>query len=445
MSSLRKYPGQLLTVWLRKRLFILLRSCYFILDKMSVRYLGFVLLIWFLGELRAQSAAQPCSAPTLLGGYFFPDQNSYSHKTSLSYACEDGRKPAAEGWWATSTCENGVWSPKPQCIGENLCLSPNIPNAIYRGTQNGWYEEGEVFRVTCDKGYKLKNQAATARCNNGTWSSLPICERDIHSCGEPPKVPHAVIINQEYQELFAVDSEVQYKCEDGYTTEGGNTTKSIFCISGAWTEGPICRDIHSCGEPPKVPHAVIINQEYQELFAVDSEVQYKCEDGYTTEGGNTTKSIFCLSGAWTEGPICRSSTSSGSETEFEPQKTTINICGKRPNVQNGEVVETKPMFLKYQCNSFYLLVGPEKVECYSNGKWSEVPTCKVAHCVVDTDERDELVSVGEIFVKNGEKLELKCVRKPEWWFENSSVATCTDGTLTLSRCCSQVQIKTKTC
>ncbi|KAK2822110.1 hypothetical protein Q5P01_022175 [Channa striata] len=449
------------------------------------------------GVLHAQSAAQPCSPPKL-EGYFVPDQESYSHETSLSYACNDGRKPATEGWWATSTCENGVWSPKPQCIDENLCFPPNIPHAIYKGTQSGWYDKGTI-RVKCDKGYELKNQAATAKCENGTWSFLPMCEKSLHTCGEPPKVPHAVIIYQEYQELFPVDSEVQYgckdgyimeggdamksiicmsgnwtdvptckslhtcgkppkvphaviiheehqeqfpvdskvqyQCEDGYTMEGGDAMKSIICISGTWTDGPTCKSLHTCGKPPKVPHAVIIDEEYQELFPVNSEVQYQCEDGYTMEGGRTMKSIICISGTWTDGPTCRSSTSSGSERDFEPQKTTINICGKPPNVPNGDIVGIGTMFLKYQCNSFYSLVGEEKVECYSNGKWSDVPTCKVTYCSVDTDARHELVSVGVKYMKHGERRELHCVKNPKWWFAHSSVATCSDGIVTLTKCC----------
>lgn len=63
-------------------------------------------------------ATQTCSAPSLDGGYFVPVQEIYSHGTNLSYSCDNGLKPAAEGWWATSTCENATWTPKPQCIGK---------------------------------------------------------------------------------------------------------------------------------------------------------------------------------------------------------------------------------------------------------------------------------------------------------------------------------------
>ena len=37
-----------------------------------------------------------------------------------------------------------------------------------------------------------------------------------------------------------MDSEVQYQCEDKYTIEGATNKKKIYCLSGKWTEGPVC-------------------------------------------------------------------------------------------------------------------------------------------------------------------------------------------------------------
>lgn len=69
-------------------------------------------------SVSAQSAAQPCPAPKLVGGYFVHEQETYSHEDHLIYACDNGYKPAVEGWWATSTCHNGTWSHTPQCMGK---------------------------------------------------------------------------------------------------------------------------------------------------------------------------------------------------------------------------------------------------------------------------------------------------------------------------------------
>lgn len=62
----------------------------------------------------------------------------------------------------------------------------------------------------------------------------------IHQCSDPPKVPHASIKNQDEGNLFVADSEVEYECEDGYTIEGGDDKKTIYCEQGEWTKAPTC-------------------------------------------------------------------------------------------------------------------------------------------------------------------------------------------------------------
>lgn len=58
---------------------------------------------------------------------------------------------------------------------KNKCSPPTIHNGKYSQDANGWYDEGEVIRVTCDPGYEHQDRVATAKCINGTWSSVPVC------------------------------------------------------------------------------------------------------------------------------------------------------------------------------------------------------------------------------------------------------------------------------
>ncbi|XP_075340383.1 complement factor H-related protein 1-like [Odontesthes bonariensis] len=210
---------------------------------MRARYFGFLLLVLFPGVIHAQGTAQFCAPPVLNGGFFVPEQNMYPHDTTLTYACDTGRKPAVEGWWATSRCQNGKWYHEPQCIYESSCLPPTIPDGKYRETQNGWYEENHIITVACHKGYELRNSRETAHCINGTWSSLPVCEKRTDTCGVPPQIPHAVIIHQGPQDVFASDSELQYECENGYVKDRADTKKSIICRSGNWIGAPSCIDL----------------------------------------------------------------------------------------------------------------------------------------------------------------------------------------------------------
>ncbi len=135
---------------------------------MRARYLGFVLLVWFPGvhhgksikfnhlsfvlkitfqhsallliTVSAQSAEQNCDAPKLDHGYFVPEQETYSEGTKLTYACDNGRKPAVEGWWGTSTCENGKWSPAPQCIGKCFRTVSRLSEGALKPLNSRWWK-----------------------------------------------------------------------------------------------------------------------------------------------------------------------------------------------------------------------------------------------------------------------------------------------------------------
>uniref|UniRef100_A0AAQ5XEM6 Sushi domain-containing protein n=1 Tax=Amphiprion ocellaris TaxID=80972 RepID=A0AAQ5XEM6_AMPOC len=292
---------------------------------MCVRHLAFVLLIWFPAVLHAQKAEQPCPAPQLDHGYLVLEKEN-----QLTYACDEGYKPTAEGWWATSTCENGQWSPKPQCIGkcllfpptvvsslmtknvitgvfraknlppigwqqmltiahivvgvfsypseEKSCLPPTIINGNYFENPNGWYAEHRTITIKCDDGYELKGQPERIRCINGTWPPLPVCEsKSVRSAG----------LN--FQQLQNVATPVST------FTVSFHSLSVLFL----YTESP-----NACDGPPQIPHAVIIKQGYQEVFVENSKVVYECESGYTTDGIATETSVLCSSGNWTGIPSC---------------------------------------------------------------------------------------------------------------------------------------------
>ncbi|KAM6990653.1 complement factor H-related protein 1-like isoform 4-T4 [Tautogolabrus adspersus] len=313
---------------------------------MCVRYLAFVILIVLPGALHAQSAAQPCGAPGLDGGYLVPKQETYSPEIKITYACDSGRKPAVKGWWATSTCQNGVWSPEPQCI------------------------------------------------------------KSILACGEPPQIPNAVIVGQRYQEVFAADSKVKYECKDGYSVEGAESRKSIICISGNWSEGPTCIRGTRPGSGGGEGHTTSSDR----TQPAGGGSRPGTAQGGSAGGGNT--------------PSAGSAARPGA----------VKNCGTFPTVTNGEVVESTEWFLKYSCIKYYKLEGPETVLCYGDGTWSNSPTCRAAFCAVNTDEHPLLVSIGKVFMNEGEEREFDCVDLREWWFDHYSVAKCTIGGLSLQKC-----------
>ncbi|KAM8851181.1 complement factor H-related protein 1-like [Spinachia spinachia] len=354
------------------------------------RYLGFVLLVWSQAFQHVRPSDQPCSAPELIGGFLVPELNSYDRETKLHYGCDNGRKPAVEGWWATSTCLDGKWSPQPQCIDENACMEPDIPNAR---KPSGWYEGKKKIRITCAAGYELKDNAATTTCTNGTWSPVLLCERSIDSCGEPPQIAHAVILHQGYQQVFADNTKLQYECEDGYSVEGAD---SLHCVAGRWREGPVCLQKETGGG-----------------HATSTETETQPEGHSTSDDGGRRAQVG------------------------------VTNCGDPPTVRDGDVVKTEEMFLKYQCARYYKLVGPEKVVCYSDGSWSYSPICRENFCLVDTDQDPRFINDGVKIVGNGEELELKCTK--DGFFDQYSNAVCTNGRFSFSNCCNRAAFATGFC
>nr|XP_057925186.1 complement factor H-like [Doryrhamphus excisus] len=387
---------------------------------MSPRCLVFILL-WYPAALGAQSVGESCGAPQMDGGFLVPEQETYLHESSLTYACMDGWKPAVDGWWATSVCLNASWSHRPQCIDESCCLPPMIPNGKYTESSEGWYKEGWVLQIKCDEGYQHTTQEATTMCRNGAWSSLPVCERSGNSCTVPPKIPHAVIILQKYQEIFAADSEVQFECEEGYGVLGPDTKKSIFCSAGAWSEAPKC----SKSQVQDVGH------DEDTSGGVTKPVDPNRGRGRGTHTGGST---VTETGSAT--------TSDKTDSTSTPLIVTVDNCRAYPRMPNGDVVRKSPMFIKYACNAFYKRVGPDTVVCYNDGTWSEVPTCKEAFCEVDLDEyaNYHIKESGTIILKERETRDVPCV-----WRNWISRIRCTKGKISVSRCCHYLDYYSQLC
>ncbi|KAK9538915.1 hypothetical protein VZT92_004057 [Zoarces viviparus] len=390
---------------------------------MCVRYLGFVLLACFPGLLHAQVATQPCSAPRLNGGYLVPEKDTYNHEAKLTYACDNGRKPAVEGWWATSACQNGTWSPQPQCIDEKACIAPDIPNAQYT-EKSGWYNDEYKIRIKCNEAYDPKGHNVTTTCINGKWSSVPVCEKDINGCGEPPQIPHAVIIHQGYQDVFAADATVQYECEDGYTVEGGDTKKSAYCIAGNWSQGPVCNKGTERGAG--LAGSAEVGTGGRETTSAGSGTNPEASRPANGHGGGSTGSGTQPAGGGT------STTSGSNERDGRPLYTKVEHCGAYPNVPNGDVVQQNDEFLKYQCNSFYKQVGSDIVKCYNNGRWSQLPICQTAFCSLDPADpvwRNFILS-GVEYIKEGEGKYISCTLRSYF-----SLVKCINGETVYTRCC----------
>uniref|UniRef100_A0A3Q2FN06 Sushi domain-containing protein n=1 Tax=Cyprinodon variegatus TaxID=28743 RepID=A0A3Q2FN06_CYPVA len=235
-----------------------------------------------------------CRAPELRDGYFLPLNESYPHESEITYGCDTGFKPIVEGWWARSICRNGVWVKEPQCVEEKACLPPDIPNAENEKKSKDWYENGSEIQFECKAGYSFNKPNNTARCIDGTWISVSDCVERPSACGRPPKIPNAVVLQNQHQELFDEYSKAVYYCKDGFLTEDEERMKIVRCIFGNWTAGPTC--IVKCGSHPLVPNG-------DPLVHRSDQLKYACTRYYKLVGPEIVR---CRSDyTWSELPRCK--------------------------------------------------------------------------------------------------------------------------------------------
>ncbi|XP_035620524.1 complement factor H-related protein 1-like isoform X2 [Oncorhynchus keta] len=412
--------------------------------------LFFVLLIWCLGTVHAQDSRQSCPKPQLKQGYFGSDEEMYQHGTELYYACDKGWKPAVEGWWAMVECENRKWSHTPQCIDENNCIAPDNPNAkVTTPGVNGWYPNGKLVRFECDETYEIKGPI-TATCENGTWTTLPLCEEENVLCGQPPPVTNAVI-TREYREKFQEGSKINYKCRDSYTYEG---TDSSVCQSGDWTTSPKCIQTPFSTERASTGEGGSSTSSDRGNGGTSSGGDHSTSSGgghSTSSGGGHSRSSG--GGHSTSSAGGRSTSSAGGHSTSSGDEASANVrpsarpqpggpflpvdrCGEKPTVDNGDFIsdsDRNRMALTFTCINYYKLVGPEQVMCHNDQTWSELPICK-APCTIDKRTFYTLDLPKDMFVKEGESQTFLCKKTDSWGRPFVADVRCQNGQGAIGRC-----------
>ncbi|XP_041751606.1 complement factor H-related protein 1 [Coregonus clupeaformis] len=238
------------------------------------------------------------------------------------------------------------------------------------------------------------------------------------------------------QEMYQDGMTLTYACDRGLKTPMEGWWGIIKCENGRWSDSPLCKASRSCDAPPQVDHATIV-QQYQNKFRDGSIVVYKCKKSYMMEGN---ANILCLSGEWTSAPTCSDESSPNVRPTARPQPSgpflPVDRCGAKPTVDNGDFITvpgSNQMALTYNCINYYKLVGPEKVMCRSDRKWSELPTCK-APCTIEKKKFDKLDLPKDMFVKEGASQTFLC--KEQDYYRRRLVADvrCQNGEVTIDRC-----------
>uniref|UniRef100_A0A3P9NG57 Complement factor H-like n=1 Tax=Poecilia reticulata TaxID=8081 RepID=A0A3P9NG57_POERE len=316
-----------------------------------------------------------------------------------------------------------VWIPGvlPAVNEAEPCSAPDLKNGYFLPVQE-FYPHGSHVRYSCDTGYKTTEEGwwATIECQHGDWSDKPECV--VETVCLPPVIPNGKFKRN-------LNGSFEINCNAGYSLNGLDNI--VECLSGTLSAVPLCqKQPQACGQPPAVPNAVVI-QTYQEVFDAYSTVTYQCRDGFLTQNRESEKTAYCDAGNWVGIPRCTRSARPGppdTQTTF----VSIDRCGEIPHVPNGLPVQQEQRYLKYKCQMYYKLVGPETVVCHRGGTWSELPKCKEDFCLLNTAEYPDLINTGNTFIRNGKTEYPKCVDR--WMLNHYVVARCIEGRLRVSEC-----------
>ncbi|XP_019713979.1 sushi, von Willebrand factor type A, EGF and pentraxin domain-containing protein 1 isoform X2 [Hippocampus comes] len=300
-----------------------------------------------------------CGGPPIVGNaYYTLTTNTY--KSTVSYSCAEGFRP--QGPIEVVCEETGEWSrPYPRCVSVLCGDPPTMRDAVTRGEN---YELGNKVHYVCKEGYTMIGSETRECLSSGQWSDSS-AQCVPRSCGPPPAIDHA----EPYESHQLFGDTANYFCTDGYTA--GNNSKMVCNAEGVWAppdgeEPPRCI-ANFCLRPPQLPHA-ILDSLGKPKYTSDSEVSYKCEEGFVL---NTTATLRCLLGG-----------------EWDPRPFDISCmpvrCSKPDGIDRGYVSGSDYNFgavVAYSCDKGFLIRGEKRRTCKANGEWGGVlPTCVPVSC-----------------------------------------------------------------
>ncbi|CAM5161509.1 unnamed protein product [Natator depressus] len=294
-----------------------------------------------------------CEKVEIQNGYFYESENRFNLSEEATYRCQIGYTTPEGNEVGKTQCLQKRWIPFPKCINVTCGAPPEVTNATIVNNEEGRYLPGASVQYKCQEGFESMGLNDVI-CEDGEWSQPPTCQ-DV-TCGAPPEVTNATIVNNE-EGRYLPGARVQYKCQEGFESMGLN---DVICEDGEWSQPPTCQDV-TCGAPPEVTNATVVNNE-EGRYLPGASVQYKCQEGFESMGLND---VICEDGEWSQSPTCQEA---------------AGKCGYPPAIDNGEIMvfpqeEYEPgSKVEYRCQRFYRMNGSASVSCES-GQWTDPPVC----------------------------------------------------------------------
>ncbi|XP_071607160.1 coagulation factor XIII B chain-like isoform X2 [Heliangelus exortis] len=466
---------------------------------MKMRLKSFFLFMMYSGKLFAED--KPCDLPHVENGqiaqYYYNFKSFYfpmRKDKKLSYSCLVGYTTEMGTQEGRITCTAEGWSPVPQCYKK--CNKPLLENGFFYGTEN-YFKIFEKLQYNCNPGYHTPSGGTedTLQCQPEGWSSQPSCTKGIKLC-QVPNLHHGSYFTA--QQEFRLNETLQYRCDEGYYTAGGNATGEAVCLTHGWSLTPSCTKI-TCSSLSAMAHGGF--SPVKKIYEEGDVVHFFCEENYsvsefdliqcyyfgwhpdpplcearkTYHNGDKvhvqcqstferrgSEEIQCVNGKWTSPPVCI-----GTMDKWEPEappshkadgairtsKTYGNEdmkmqqdCTSPPVIKNGFFID--PLWTSYKngssveygCQHYHFLDGPSTVFCVQ-GNWTEQPTCLEPCALNISDMNENNIELKwrqeELIFLHGDLVEFEC--KQGYSFLETAIPSpgrteCNQGRLKYPKC-----------
>ncbi|XP_036381822.1 sushi domain-containing protein 1 isoform X5 [Megalops cyprinoides] len=211
------------------------------------------------------------------------------------------------------------------------------------------------FNCLCQVGYKVQNGSEPFHPHRDKAFCKAI------DCGQLPSIPNAALLSVKGTRYGSI---AKFGCLEGFFQKSGHDS-AVCGATGVW-EGPslVCEEI-DCGEPPALPHSVMM---WNKSTTVGSVVYYECEDGFHAVGGWSV-SVCMEHGYWDNATLLCQEINCGPPTAFP--NTDMHWDG---TTGLGSVV-------RYTCkHGYYQEGGGSQSTCTSAREWEHITVTCRANC-----------------------------------------------------------------
>uniref|UniRef100_A0A8C9P3P3 Sushi domain-containing protein n=1 Tax=Spermophilus dauricus TaxID=99837 RepID=A0A8C9P3P3_SPEDA len=200
------------------------------------------------------------------------------------------------------------WSTQPPVL-EKSCDMPAFENAKTKSNAT-WFKLNDKLDYECNVGFENRFNRAKGSivCQDNGWSHKPTCYDQVQSCHPPPPLFNGEV-KETKKEEYEHNEVVVYNCNPRFLMKGPN---KIQCVDGTWTSfihtvsslsTCICEiyieEERTCGAIPELDHGFA--QPSDPPYHHGDSVEFHCTETFTMIGD---RSITCISGMWTQLPLC---------------------------------------------------------------------------------------------------------------------------------------------